>query len=94
MKKDLSETTFEELSGRTFELIHVVNMLCEVCQKPLGKKEKSRKSVSFSTREDYQNIMTRAKAHDHAEIDFDAHKIYFYDHDFPGDIHTECIDKL
>ncbi len=40
MKRSLSEVRFEELSGKSFELIEAVEMLCEVCEKPLGTREK------------------------------------------------------
>jgi hypothetical protein len=94
LKKNLSETTFEELKGKTFELVHVVEMLCEVCKKPLSKKEKVLRNVQILTKDDYQNIVTRAGVHDRADIDTNKGKIYFYDHDFPGDIHAECLEKL
>lgn len=94
MKKNLLETKFEELKNRSFKLIQVVEMLCEVCEKPLTKKEKFLKNIEILTEEDYKNVKTRAGAHDRAEVDFDEGKIYFYDHDFPGDIHTYCIEKL
>ena len=37
--KDLFEITFEDVKDKDFELIRVVEMLCEVCEKPLSKKE-------------------------------------------------------
>lgn len=92
--KNLSDTTFEELNGKSFELIRVTEMLCEVCQKPMSTKEKTLKEIQISTREDYENLLNRASIHDRAEIDIEKGKIYFYDHDFPGDIHPECIEKL
>jgi hypothetical protein len=92
--KDLFEITFEDLKDRDFELIRVVEMLCEVCEKPLSKKEKSLRRIQITSREDYQNLLDRAGVHDRAEVDFDKGKIYFFDHDFPGDVHSDCIDKL
>lgn len=94
MRKSLSEVKFEELNGKSFELIRVVEMLCEVCQKPLSIKEKSLRKIRFSSKEDYQNILNRAAVHDRVEVDVENSKIYFYDHDFPGDIHPECIEKM
>jgi hypothetical protein len=94
LKKNLKEATFEELKGKSFELIRVVEMLCEVCQKPLSTKEKSLRKVQISSNDDYQNLLNRATVHDRAEIDVEKSRIYFYDHDFPGDIHPECIEKL
>ena len=69
-------------------------MLCEVCQKPLNTKEKLLRKVQISSLEDYQNLLNRATVHDRAEVDAEKGRIYFYDHDFPGDIHPECIEKL
>ncbi|MGB8779750.1 MAG: hypothetical protein WCD81_03775 [Candidatus Bathyarchaeia archaeon] len=94
MRKDLTEVKFEELRGKCFELIRVVEMLCEVCQKPLSTKEKLLRKVQISSTEDYQNLLNRATVHDRAEVDVEKSRIYFYDHDFPGDIHPECIEKL
>lgn len=92
--KSLSEVTYEELQDKTFEIIQVVKMLCEVCEKPLGEKEKSLRTVQILSKEDYRNLLERASVHDQAEIDVEKGKIYFYDHDFPGDLHPECIEKL
>ena len=94
MKRNLSEVKFEELKDRSFELVIVVEMLCEVCEKPLGVREKFLRKVQFSSREDYQNLLNRAGAHDRAEVDVEDGKMYFYNHDFPGEVHQECIEKL
>jgi len=92
--KNLSEATFDELSGKTLELIRVVEMLCEACEKPLSRREKLLRKIQILSREDHQNLLNRARAHDRAEIDIESSRIYFYDHDFPGDVHPECIEKL
>jgi len=94
LKRNLPEVKFEELKGKTVELIRVVEMLCEVCERPLGKRERLLRRVQILSRDDYQNILDRARVHDRAEVDVENSKIYFYDHDFPGNIHTECIEKL
>jgi len=94
LKRNLSEVKFEELKDRIFDLIIVVEMLCEVCEKPLGVREKFLRKVQLSSREDYQNLLNRATAHDRAEVDVEDGKMYFYDHDFPGEVHQECIEKL
>ena len=94
MRKNLTEVTFEELKGKTFEVIRVVELLCEVCQKPLNVKEKLLRKIELASNEDYLNLLDRARVHDRAEVDVENFRIYFYDHDFPGDIHTECIEKL
>jgi hypothetical protein len=94
LKKSLSEVKFEEFEGKSFELIRVVEMLCEVCEKPLSKKEKFLGKIQILSKEDYQNLLNRASVHDRVEVDVENGKIYLYDHDFPGDIHPECIEKL
>jgi hypothetical protein len=94
LRKNLSETRFEELEGKTFELIQAVDMLCEVCKKPINTKEKFLRKVQFLSKADFSNLLERAKAHDHADVDVENRKIYFHDHDFPGDVHPECIEKL
>jgi hypothetical protein len=92
--KNLSETKFEELRGKNFEIIRIVEMLCEACEKPLSKKEKFLRKIQIMSKEDFQNLLSRAAVHDRAEVDMENGKIYFYDHDFPGDVHPECIEKL
>jgi len=72
----------------------MVEMLCEVCQKPLSTKSKFLRKIQISTKEDYINFLNRASIHDHVEIDIEKYKIYLYDHDFPGDIHPKCIEKM
>ena len=92
--KNLSGVKFEELKDKSFELISVVEMLCEVCLKPMSAKSKFLRKIRISTKEDYKNLLDRASIHDRVEIDTEKCKIYFYDHDFPGDIHPKCIEKL
>jgi len=94
LKKNLSEARFDELKGKNFEIIRIVEMLCEVCGKPLDTKEKSVRETAILSKEDFQNLLNRAAVHDRAEVDLEKGKIYFYDHDFPGDVHAECIEKL
>ena len=94
MRKNLSEVRFEELRDKSFELILVVEMLCELCENPLGTRKKFLRRIQILSREDYQNLLNRAGVHDRAEVDIENGKIYFYDHDFPGDVHLECIEKL
>lgn len=94
LRKNLSEAKFEELKDKRFEIIRVVELLCEVCGKPLGKKEQSLRKIQILNEENYRNLLDRATVHDRSEVDFENKRIYFYDHDFPGDIHPECIEKL
>jgi hypothetical protein len=94
LKKSLSEVKFEDLKGKSFELIRIVEMLCEVCEKPLSVKEKFLRKIQISSEKDYRDFLNRAAVHDRVEVDVENGKIYLYDHDFPGDIHPECIEKL
>jgi hypothetical protein len=94
LKKSLSEAKFEDLKDKTFEVIRVVEMLCEVCEKPLGVKEKFLRKIQISSEKDFRDFLNRATIHDRVEVDVENGKIYLYDHDFPGDIHPECIEKL
>jgi hypothetical protein len=90
----LSEVKFEDLKGKSFEVIRVVEMLCEVCEKPLSVKEKFLRKIQFLSEKDYRDLLNRAAVHDRVEVDVENGKIYLYDHDFPGDIHPECVEKL
>jgi hypothetical protein len=94
LKKNLSEVKFEDLKGKSFEVIRTVEMLCEVCEKPLSVKEKFLRKIQISSEKDYRDLLNRAAIHDRVEVDVENGKIYLYDHDFPGDIHPECIEKL
>ena len=94
MKKNLSEVPFDELKGKNFEIIRVVELLCEVCGKPLDTKQKSVRETAILSEESFRNLLNRAAMHDRAEVDTETGRIYFYDHDFPGDVHAECIAKL
>ena len=92
--KSLSAAKFEELKDKRFEIIRIVELLCEVCGKPLGKKEQSLRKIQILNEENYRNLLERATVHDRSEVNFENNRIYFYDHDYPGDIHPECIEKL
>ena len=92
--KSLSEVKFEELEGNSFELVLIVEMLCELCKKPLYEMKKPLRRIHFSSIGDLQNLQNRARIHDRSEVDVENCRIFFYDHDFPGDVHRECIAKL
>jgi len=94
LRKNLSEVEFEFLKGRSFDLINVTEMLCEVCKKKLGTKTKFIRKVQVLSKEDFQNLLSRGSVHDRMEVDVESGQILFFDHDFPGDIHRECVDKL
>jgi hypothetical protein len=82
------------MKDRTFTIIRLVEKLCEVCDKPLGTKEEVLKTIHISDYEGYSNLLTRQRAHDRVEVNLEENKIFLYHHDYPGDIHAECIEKL
>ena len=94
MKKVLRESKFGEMKNRTFKVIRITELLCEICDKPLDRKESVLREVKISSPEDYENLLLRSKIYDSAEVDLENAKIYFYDHDYPGDVHPSCIKKL
>lgn len=94
MAKYLTEAKFEELRDRTFRLFLVVEMLCEVCEKPLDTRKNLAGEVLISNREDHEKLLNRASVHDRAEVDPEKCEIYFCDHDLPGDVHPKCLERL
>jgi len=90
----LSEVKFGVLTGKSFDIILIVEMLCEVCDKPLVTRERLLRRIQFLRIEDYQNLTNRAGIYDRVEVDMENARIYFYSHDYPGDIHPECAEKL
>jgi len=94
LRKALSTVSYDELKGKTFTEIRVDEKLCEVCDKPLRTEEKTLKTVQITDYTSYSNLLTCQKAHDRVEVDLEENKIYVYHHDYPGDIHKECIERL
>jgi len=85
---------YEEMKDKTFTLIRVEEKLCEVCDKPLRTEEKTLKTIQISDYNSYSNLLTRQKAHDRVEVDLEENRIYLYHHDYPGEVHPSCIEKL
>ena len=94
MGKKLGLATLAELQGKNFDIILIIERLCEICEKPLDTQEKFLRKVRTETREDFEKLLIRGGAHGHAEIDVENMKIYFFDRSFPGDVHPDCIEKL
>jgi len=82
------------MKGKTFTEIRVDEKLCEVCDKPLRTEEKVLKTVQINDYNSYSNLLTRQRAHDRVEVDLEEKKIYVYHHDYPGEVHQSCIEKL
>jgi hypothetical protein len=94
LRKALSAVDFEEMKGKTFTEIRVTEKLCEVCDKPIKAEEKVLKTIVIADYDTYSNLFTRQRAHDRVEVDVEENKIYLYHHDYPGDVHPGCIEKL
>ena len=94
MRRALSSVEFEEMKDKTFTEIRVDEKLCEVCDRPLRTEEKTLKTVQITDYDSYSNLLTRQRAHDRVEVDLEENKIYVYHHDYPGEVHPSCIEKL
>jgi len=81
------------MKGKTFKVIQIVDKLCELCEKPLKTEEKEVKTLKIADYEDYSNLLIRMKAHDRVEVDLAENKIYVYNHDYPGDVHPNCVEN-
>lgn len=90
----MSSVDYEEMKGKTFTEVRVDEKLCEVCDKPLRSVETVLKTVQITDYNSYSNLLTRQRAHDRVEVDLEEIKIFVYHHDYPGDIHPECVEKL
>lgn len=90
----MSSVEFDDMKGKTFTEIRVDEKLCEVCDKPLRAEEKTLKTVQITDYNSYSNLLTRQRAHDRVEVDLEENKIYVYHHDYPGEVHPGCIEKL
>lgn len=93
MRRPLETMKFHEMKDKTFKVIQVIENLCELCGKPLYEKEGKVKTVQISSHNDYSNLLLRARAHDRVEVDSEKNEIYLYDHDYPGDVHPNCIEN-
>ena len=94
MKKALETVKFEEVENKTFEVTLITERLCELCDQAIDRKEKVLRMIHISDRGDYDNLLRRAKVYDRAEVDVESNEIYFHNHDYPGDVHPSCIEKL
>lgn len=94
MKKALKTVKFEEMEKKAFEIVRVTLRLCEICDGIMDTKERALRTVQISGRKDYENLLTRSRLYDRAEVDLENNKVYLYNHDYPGDVHPGCIEKL
>jgi len=94
VRKSLESATFLEMGNREFKVFLITEQLCELCGKPMDRKEKMLRTVQVSDQDDYNNLLTRARVYDRAEVDLETNEVYFYDRNYPGDVHSSCIEKL
>ena len=94
LRKDLRDIKFSEMKDKTFEVIRITERLCEFCDGIIDTKEQVLRSIQISDHKDYENLLTRSKAYDRVEVDPENVKIYFYDHDYLGDVHPGCLEKF
>jgi len=94
LKKALQTVKFGEMENKTFKVTLVTERLCEICDRVIDTKEKVMKTIHISDRRDYDNLLMRVKVYDRAETDIENNKIYVYNHDYPGDVHPNCIENL
>ena len=93
MKKELQSVKFGEMEKKTFEVTLVTERRCEICDRVIDTREKVVKMIRISDRRDYDNLLVRVKVYDRAETDIENNKIYVYNHDYPGDVHPNCIEN-
>jgi hypothetical protein len=94
LKKALQTAKFKEMDKKTFEVTLITERLCEICDRVIDTKREAMKNIHISDRTDYDNLLMRAKIYDRAEVDIENNKIYYFTHDYPGDVHPSCIEKL
>jgi len=94
LKKALATVKFEEMQNKMFKISLITERLCELCDGVIDTKERLLRTIQMSNREDYEHLLTRSKAYDRSEVDLETNMVYFYDHDYPGDVHPSCVQKL
>jgi hypothetical protein len=90
----LSTVGYDEMKDKTFTEVLLVEKLCEVCDKPVRTEEKMLKTMKISDYDSYSSLLTRQRAHERVEVDLEENKIFLYHHDYPGEVHANCIEKL
>jgi hypothetical protein len=94
LRKALQTAKFKEMEKKTFEVRLITERLCEICDRVIDTKRKAMKAIHISDRTDYDSLLMRAKIYDRAEVDIENNTIYYYNHDYPGDVHPSCVEKL
>jgi hypothetical protein len=90
---NVRETNFPQMKGRTFEIVHVIDNLCEFCRQPVSTEQARGKAITISTYNDHHSLVSRAAAHDRVEVDLGENRLYVFDHAYPCVFHPECLRK-
>jgi hypothetical protein len=90
---NIRETSFSQMKGRTFEMVKLVDNLCEFCGQPVSIDEVKTGIITISTFNDHHSLLSRAAAHDRVEVDLEENRIYLFDHTFPCIFHDECLKR-
>jgi len=90
---NIRETSFPQMKGRTFEMVKVVDNLCEFCRQPVSTDEAKGGVITLFTYNDHHSLLSRAAAHDRVEVDLQENRIYLFDHAFPCVFHHECLKR-
>jgi len=90
---NVRETSFVQMKGRTFEVVKVVDNLCEFCRQPVSTDEAGGKVITISTYNDHHSLLAKSAAHDRVEVDLEGNRIYIFDHAYPCVFHPECLTK-
>ncbi len=94
MRRLLEDVKFEDLKDRSFKVVRVTLKLCEVCDGVINVEERMLRDIKVSNPREYRNLLIRFKPYDRVEIDVEEARIYLFDHDYPGDVHPECLEKM
>jgi hypothetical protein len=90
---NIRDTSFPQMKGRRFEIVKVIDNLCEFCWQPVSTDEAKGEVTTISTFNDHHSLLARAAAHDRVEVDFEESRIYVHDHAYPCVFHPECLRR-
>lgn len=93
MRINIRDTSFPQMKGRRFEIVKVIDNLCEFCRQPVSTDEAKGEVITISTYNDHHSLLSRAAAHDRVEVDFQENRIYVFDHAYPCTFHPECLKR-
>lgn len=93
MRINIRDTSFPQMKGRRFEIVKVIDNLCEFCRQPVSTDEAKGEVITISTYNDHHSLLSRAAAHDRVEVDLQENRIYVFDHAYPCTFHPECLKR-